>query len=94
MQHFPSNVVQHSDRAEESSSIVSALQLYRPLKEDKEILQKETKLITCILLQNLGNTRVMWQTQTSKPDFLTQEKQAAARKIPIIREKNPVTTAQ
>lgn len=57
MQHFPSNVVQHSDRAEESSSIVSALQLYRPLKE--EILQKETKIITHILSQNLGNIRVM-----------------------------------
>jgi len=35
MQHFPSNVVQHSDRAEESSSTVSALQLYRPLEETK-----------------------------------------------------------
>lgn len=33
MQHFLSNVVQHSDRAEESSSTVSALQLCRPLRE-------------------------------------------------------------
>lgn len=33
MKHFLSNVVQRSDRAEESSSTVSALQLCRPLRE-------------------------------------------------------------
>lgn len=89
MQHFLSNVVQHSDRAEESSSTVSALQLYRPLKET-EILQKEMKIKNVHTFpefrkheSNVANTSIL----------LTQEKQAAARKIPIRREKNPVATA-
>jgi len=51
------------------------------------------KIKTGIHFQNLGNIKVMMQTQASKPELLTQEKQAAARQTPTRREKNPVATA-
>lgn len=51
------------------------------------------KIKAQIHLQSLDNIKVMLQTQASKLEHPTHEKQAAAKKIPNKCEKKPAITA-